>query len=68
MNDIEERISRSITLRMCAECGADLNETGIVGSGSFSDGLFCSLDCYASFHYGREEQKAMDQNSVPSGT
>jgi len=54
MNDEDQkrdhRIQRSISERRCAQCEADLNKTGIVGSGSFSDGLFCSLDCYAKFH------------------
>lgn len=48
----ERHIRESVAKRHCANCGADLDETGIVGSGSFSDGLFCSLDCYARSRQG----------------
>lgn len=44
------RINWSVNTRHCAHCGIDLAEKKIVGSGSFSDGLFCSLDCYAKFY------------------
>ena len=43
----EARITRSIEEKVCATCGKSLLGVRILGSGSFSDGLFCSLDCYA---------------------
>jgi hypothetical protein len=43
------RIEWSVSKRRCAFCGADLRNARIVGTGSFADGLFCSLDCYANF-------------------
>jgi hypothetical protein len=33
----------------CPECGKPL-DTAAVGSGSLSDGVFCSLACLARFH------------------
>lgn len=50
--DDQERahaIQNSIDTKTCAACHVDLTTTGIVGSGSFADGLFCSLTCYAKF-------------------
>ena len=46
----KSRIDWSVKTKHCAFCGMDLTGKKIVGSGSFSDGLFCSLDCYAKFH------------------
>ena len=46
---INARIDWSVQTKHCAHCGTDLVNKKIVGSGSFSDGLFCSLDCYAHF-------------------
>lgn len=50
------RIEWSVATRHCAYCGTDLKDRKIVGSGSFADGLFCSLDCYAMF-YGNRVRK-----------
>lgn len=53
-DDLEARVRWSCAARRCAKCGTDLDKTGIVGSGSFADGLFCSLNCYALFgRFGR---------------
>ena len=46
----EARIAWSVETRHCAFCGVDMKDMKIVGSGSFSDGIFCSLDCYTRFH------------------
>ena len=50
-----DRIQNSVATRRCARCNSDLNVTGIVGTGSFNDGLFCSLDCYTRFVVTNEE-------------
>jgi hypothetical protein len=34
---------------VCPNCGKPL-ATDRVGSGSYSDGVFCSLDCFSIFH------------------
>lgn len=69
MNDNNEqirkgRIERSISEHRCAQCDADLDETGIVGSGSFSDGLFCSLDCFTKFNYEAKGACASNKRTV----
>lgn len=45
----EARIDYSVRYKRCACCDKDLTATRIVGTGSFADGLFCSLDCFARF-------------------
>ena len=35
---------------ICPNCGKDIPEGKRVGSGRKSEGGFCSLDCYASYH------------------
>ena len=46
----DARIDWSVKTKHCAYCGKSLEGERIVGSGSFNDGLFCSLDCFAKFH------------------
>ena len=52
---VERELKRrdSVQHRRCACCSADLAQTGIVGTGRFDDGLFCSLDCMAAFNAGK---------------
>ncbi|WP_442786175.1 hypothetical protein [Methylobacter sp. YRD-M1] len=58
----EARIEWSVRTRHCAYCGEDLKGKKIVGSGSFKDGLFCSLDCFARFH-GKKSFKSEKPSS-----
>lgn len=51
------RIKWSVDTRHCAFCGSSLENKKIFGSGSFADGLFCSLDCYARLHGSRKRKK-----------
>lgn len=48
----EARIQWGRENKRCPYCGADVSNVKVVGSGRFEDGQFCSLDCYACFHYG----------------
>lgn len=36
--------------KKCPCCGLNINPGTGVGSGSWADGIFCSLDCYTRFH------------------
>jgi hypothetical protein len=45
------RIEWGLANRRCPYCGRDLTGVKMTGSGRFEDGQFCSLDCYARFHY-----------------
>jgi hypothetical protein len=47
---VQTRIDSSVETSHCAYCGPDLKGVRIVGSGSFSEGLSCSLDCDANLH------------------
>ena len=59
----EARINWSIKTKHCAYCGKNLEGEKIVGSGSFSDGLFCSLDCFAKFHGKKRFDKTQASDS-----
>ena len=37
--------------RKCPCCGADVGAGKAIGDGSRENGVFCSLDCYAKFHF-----------------
>lgn len=50
------RIEWGRASKRCPYCGADLEGKRVVGSGSFQDGIFCSLDCFTRFHYGEPKQ------------
>jgi ribosomal protein L37AE/L43A len=43
------RIEKAREREECPNCGKQLTSKR-VGSGSFADGVFCGLDCLASFH------------------
>jgi len=45
------RLRASAEAEVCPSCGRQIVEAGH-GSGRLDDGLFCSLDCFAEFHYG----------------
>ena len=50
------RVEWGLSNRRCPYCGCDLVGVKVTGSGRFEDGQFCSLDCYARFHYGSGER------------
>lgn len=54
----QKRVERAREAGVCPECGRAVSEGQAVGSGSHADGRFCSLDCYATFHQERLEEKA----------
>lgn len=35
--------------RICPWCGKKIPENKGIGTGKYSDGIFCDLDCYAHF-------------------
>lgn len=55
------RIEWSVQAKQCAFCGKSLKNIKIVGSGSFKDGLFCSLDCFSKFHSERLKNKSQNK-------
>jgi hypothetical protein len=41
-------------MQLCPNCEKEIaDRMNAYGSGSLADGLFCSLDCFASFWYRR---------------
>lgn len=49
-----EAAAIALRLGVCPKCGAELTETRRYGSGSLADGIFCSLSCMSTYHYGLE--------------
>lgn len=47
----KDRISAAATAGRCPECWGTLRADR-VGSGRIADGIFCSLDCFSTFHAG----------------
>lgn len=43
------RIAEAAAKDICPECGKPLTDR--VGTGSLVDGVFCSLNCQATFHH-----------------
>ena len=39
--------------KLCPSCGQEYDVGRGYGSGRLDDGLFCSLDCFAKFHYAQ---------------
>jgi hypothetical protein len=53
-----ERIARARERGICPECGQPLPPPPApVGTGRHADGLFCGLECLASFHGDYLEQR-----------
>jgi hypothetical protein len=59
----QERIAAAAREGNCPECGCRLDRDRI-GSGRLADGVFCSLDCLASFHVDYFESRR--RASAPS--
>lgn len=55
--DQRERVEEARRLDVCPQCGVQLTEKNRVGSGSFADGVFCSLECLTTFHAGYFEKR-----------
>jgi hypothetical protein len=55
-----QRIAEANAMGRCPNCGQPLDTGKPVGSGRRSEGIFCSLDCLATFHedYFRERARA----------
>jgi hypothetical protein len=53
--DEQERLYLETCLeeRRCPVCRRSIPEGEGVGTGSLQDGLFCQLDCLATYHYSR---------------
>jgi hypothetical protein len=49
----------------CPNCGQPLG-TDRVGSGRLSDGIFCSLECLATFHDDYFDERARGSRPSPS--
>ena len=49
-DDAPDRLAELWRRGVCPSCGNAIREGTRVGSGRRSDGGFCSLGCYASFH------------------
>lgn len=54
------RIDAAAAEGVCPNCGRPLTPENRIGSGRISDGIFCGLDCIATFHedYFRERIRA----------
>lgn len=61
----QSRVTWSISTRHCALCGTDLKDKKIIGSGSFDDGIFCSLDCYTNFNSSEIIHKYRSNSKLP---
>jgi hypothetical protein len=46
-----ENIRSAAESGTCPNCGRVVEPGSGLGSGRIADGIFCSLDCFASFHY-----------------
>jgi len=56
------RIEEANGAGRCPNCGHTLGPGRRVGSGSHSDGVFCSLDCQATFHQDYYVERARASN------
>jgi hypothetical protein len=52
---------------VCPNCGKNIKPGHGVGSGSMSQGYFCSLECAAAFHEEYYQQRADDGIPRPNG-
>lgn len=58
MADKRTQIEEERTRRLCPACSKPLPAPpGPVGTGRHADGLFCGIECLASFHEDYSEQR-----------
>jgi hypothetical protein len=70
MDEVERLFLRScLEEGRCPACGAPIRGGEGVGSGSLDDGLFCRLECFASYHYpsGQPRLETEIQELRPDG-
>lgn len=69
MNSEEKkrRIAHAHKAGACPQCDKPIPAGGGIGTGRLDDGLFCSLECFASFHGDMLEERRRLVTDYPEG-